>query len=404
MVFFNNMAHQDPLFHREGYAAQMAEQLLNPGPLDESARSGVFLSGIRRVGKTTFLRQDLIPALESRGALVIYVDLWADRTKNPATLVHEAVRHTLLQLQTPGSSLLQRLKGLTIGAGGLSLGLQLDKLGEPGGTTLAQAFDTLVEKAGTHVVVIIDEVQQALGTEEGQSLLHALKASRDAVNAKPGTPGRFFFIGTGSHRSLLAEMTTRRSQPFAGALSASYQVLGKDFVQWQLERIGTQSRAVLPSLDAAWAGFQTLGHRPEELLKALRQLQQVSGTDTDTAWQIICSTLAGAVADTDLKAVEDLGELGKAVFERIAAGGDQGISGVFGAESLAFYAQRIGSPVDASQVQKVVDKMVGAHLVIRPSHGVYTIADPFVRQVWRDKLALLPPPTTPAAAGEGRRR
>jgi hypothetical protein len=385
------MNRNNDLFHREAYARQMAEQLLNPGPLDESVRSGVFLSGIRRVGKTTFLRQDLIPALETRGALVIYADLWADRSKNPSALVHEAVRHTLLQLQTPGSSLLGRLRSLQLGAGGISLGFELDKLGEPGGTTLAQAFEALVNRAGTDVVLIIDEVQQTLGTEEGQSLLHALKAARDAVNARPSSPGRFLFIGTGSHKSLLAEMTTRRAQPFAGALSASYQVLGRDFVQWQLDRVGAQPGVTLPSLDAAWEGFQALGHRPEELLKALRQLQQVSGTNPDTAWHIICSTLAGAAADADLKAIDDLGELGKAVFERIAAGGDQGVSGVFGAESLAFYGQRIGSPVDASQVQKVVDKMVGAHLIIRPSHGVYTVADPFVRQVWRDKLALLPP-------------
>ena len=95
----------------------------------------------------------------------------------------------------------------------------------------------------------------------------------------------------------------------AGALSASYQVLGKDFVQWQLERIGAQPGLTLPSLDAAWEGFQTLGHRPEELLKALRQLQQARGTDADTAWRIICATLAGAAADADLKAFDDLGEL-----------------------------------------------------------------------------------------------
>lgn len=381
----------DSLFHRETYASQMAEQLLNPGPLDQSTRSGVFLSGIRRVGKTTFLRQDLIPALEARGALVIYVDLWADPGKSPSALVNEAVRQTLGQLQTPGSALLKRLRSLRLGAAGLSLDLELDRIGEPGGSTLAQTFEALVEKTKTNVVLIVDEVQQTLGTDEGQSLLHALKAARDAVNAKPGTPGRFLFIGTGSHKSLLAEMTTRRSQPFAGALSASYQVLGKDFVKWQLERVGAQPGLSLPSLDAAWEGFQTLGHRPEELLKALRQLQQVGGTDTDTAWRIICATLAGAAADADLKAFDDLGELGKAVFERIASGGEQGISGLFGAESLAFYSQRIGSPVDASQVQKIVDKMVGAQLIIRPSHGVYTIADPFVRQVWREKLALLAP-------------
>lgn len=50
------MGQRDGLFHRDTYASQMAEQLLKPGPLDESTRSGVFLSGIRRVGKTTFLR------------------------------------------------------------------------------------------------------------------------------------------------------------------------------------------------------------------------------------------------------------------------------------------------------------------------------------------------------------
>ena len=382
----------DPLFHRETYASQMAEQLLNPGPLDESTRSGVFLSGIRRVGKTTFLRQDLIPALEARGALVIYVDLWADPSKNPSALVHEAVHHTLQQLQTPGSALLRRLRALRLGAAGINLDIELDRIGEPGGATLAQTFEALVAKTKTNVVLIVDEVQQTLGTDEGQALLHALKAARDAVNARPGAPGRFLFIGTGSHKSLLAEMTSRRHQPFAGALSASYQVLGQDFVQWQLARLAAQPGLTLPSLEAAWAGFQTLGHRPEELLKALRQLQQARGTDPDTAWHIICSTLAGAAADADLKAFDDLGELGKAVFERIAAGGDTGVSGLFGADSLAFYRQRIGSAVDASQVQKIVDKMVGAQLIIRPSHGVYTIADPFVRKVWQERQALLAPP------------
>ena len=82
----------EPVYHRPDYAAAMADQLLRPNALQLQVRSGVFLSGIRRTGKTTFLRQDLIPALEARGALVIYVDLWADRSKSPAALVHDAVR------------------------------------------------------------------------------------------------------------------------------------------------------------------------------------------------------------------------------------------------------------------------------------------------------------------------
>ena len=47
------MLSNDNVFHRPKYAEEMAEQLLHPTALQLSVRSGVFLSGIRRVGKTT---------------------------------------------------------------------------------------------------------------------------------------------------------------------------------------------------------------------------------------------------------------------------------------------------------------------------------------------------------------
>lgn len=386
------------VFHRKDYADLMADQLLNPTALHTNVRSGVFLSGIRRVGKTTFLRQDLVPALEARGALVIYVDLWADRTKSPSVLVHEAVRETLQQLKTPGSALLQRFKGLNLGAAGFSFGFQVESVGSKGGVTLAQAFEELVSKARLDVVLIVDEVQQATGSEEGHSLLHALKAARDAVNSKPGMPGHFLFLGTGSHKSLITDMATRRSQPFTGALATPYEVLGRDFVAWQLERIGATPGLVLPSVDVAWEGFQTMGHRPEELLKALVQLQ-TAAIPADQAFPIICATLAGAAADVELRAIDEFGELGKAIFARIAAGKEDGVSGLFGAEALAEYAQRTQGPVEAPQVQNLADKMIAANLIARPGHGVYTVADPFVRKVWLDRAALLLDSPVHAAAG-----
>ena len=63
------------IYRRPALADQMARQLLHPGVLDEGLRSGLFLSGLRRTGKTTFLINDLVPALEADGAIVIYVDL-----------------------------------------------------------------------------------------------------------------------------------------------------------------------------------------------------------------------------------------------------------------------------------------------------------------------------------------
>ncbi len=387
------MSPLDDVFHRNDYAQQMAEQLLKPSPLQRNVRSGVFLTGIRRVGKTTFLRQDLVPALEARGALVIYVDLWADRTKSPAALVHEAVRETLRALQTPGSGPLQRLKGLNLGAAGLTFGFQLDSVGVSGGATLAQAFEELVTKAKVDVVLIVDEVQQAMNSEEGYNLLHALKAARDAVNAKPDTSGYFLFLGTGSHKSLVTDMTTRRAQPFTGAVAAAYDLLGKDFVQWQLARVAATPGVKLPSLEQAWRGFQVVGNRPEELLKALVQLQSAQ-TNADQAFPIICATLATAAADVELRAIEEFGELGKAIFARIAAGKEEGESGLFSAEALVYYAERTGAAVEATQVQNLADKMIAANLISRPGHGVYAVADPFVRKVWLDRVALAMPGAT----------
>lgn len=375
------------LFHRSEYGEDMARQLLRPSGLQLQVRSGVFLSGIRRIGKTTFLKQDLIPALESMGALVIYVDLWVDRSKNPASLVHEAVRTTLSQLTTPGTGLLSRFKGLNIGAAGLTFGFQLDTVGKAEGTTLAQVFTELVDKIKTDVVLIIDEVQQALGTEDGTNLLFALKAARDAVNTRPGTAGHLLFVGTGSHKSLLADMATRRSQPFAGAVSTSYEPLGVEFVEWKKHQLAQVPSVKLPSQDVMLQGFLAMGQRPEELQNALIQLQSRS-EDPDVAFPIICATLASSAAELEIATVESLGTLASVIFDRIVHGNEDGESRLFSSEAVANYSEQIGITVDTTQVQNMVDRMIAANLIHRRSHGVYAVADPFVGQAWRQRKAM----------------
>lgn len=383
------MATNDAVFHRPDYAAELSRQLIHPGVLEEGVRSGVFLSGIRRVGKTTFVRQDLIPALEAKGAVVIYVDLWTDVSKSPATLVYDAVKTAMAKFQNPEPGFLKRFKGANVGAAGFSFGFQLDSVGAPGGTPLAQAIEELVTAVDADVVLIVDEVQSALQSEDGRGLLHALKAARDAVNTKAGTQRHFLFLGTGSHKSLVTDLATRRSLPFTGAVQATYQVLGEDFVQWQLQRVGATSGAKVPSLAAASAGFKAMGSRPEELLKALRQLQGVVGTPADQAFGIICQTLACAAADVELRAIEDFGALGQAIFGRIAEGDADGVSGIFSEPALADYSRQTATDVEAGQVQGVADKMVAANLIARPAHGRYAVVDPFVREVWRSRSALL---------------
>jgi hypothetical protein len=380
------------IYLRPQLAADMARQLLHPGVLDTGLRSGLFLSGLRRTGKTTFLLNDLIPALEQGGALVIYVDLWSDTQTSPATLVHAAIKKTLTELASPGSTILGKFKrfgAVDLGAFCFKFGFKLDALGSEGGPTLAEALREVVDQAKTDVVLIIDEVQQAITSEEGNQLLLALKAARDAINPRPDTPGHFLFIGTGSHRALVSELTARRNQAFAGATSIEYPVLGKDYVSHLLDRLKHEGLGPLPSLAVAVQAFRTLGNRPEEMLKALRQLLFAlpPGLDADAHIPTIANTLRSTAADIELLKVEQLGPLASAIFEKIAlSNGDA--RGLFSAEAATDYSAAIGHEVKVEEVQPLVNELLAANLVMRRGHGLYGITDPFVQEIWRERHTL----------------
>lgn len=379
------------IFQRPALADSITNQLINPCVLDEGLRSGLFMYGLRRTGKTTFLRNDLIPALEAAGALVIYVDLWSNTLANPATLVHNAICKTLEDLQTPGSSALEILKrvgNLDVGAAGFKFGFKLDSIGNTDGPTLAQALTKVVDQAKTNLVLIIDEVQHAISSDDGNQLLLALKAARDAINPRPNTPGYFLFIGTGSHRAQVSELTAKRNHTFSGATSAAYPLLKGDYVEFLLNRLAlTVKREKLPSLNAAIEAFNTLGNRPEEMLKALRQLLQQEG-DPDIFLPVTASTLRSTAASIELKKVEQLGSLALAIFNKIASTeGDA--RGIFLTDAAAEYSKSVGREVRVEEIQPVVIALVAENIIMRRGHGIYAITDQFVQEIWLDERALI---------------
>ncbi len=312
------------IYQRPELARQMARQLLQPGVLDEGLRSGLFLSGLRRTGKTTFLLNDLIPALEDLGAIVIYVNLRSDTQRGPAKLILDAVRKSLDELQSPSSRAIRKLKrlaGADISAFGLKFSFKLDALGDADGATLAQALREVIEQAQASLVLVVDEVQQTMTSNEGNQMLLALRSARDAINSRPDTPGHFLFVGTGSHRALVGELTARRNQAFAGATSVAYPVLDKEYIDNLLARLSAEGFTSLPSPAVAMQAFQALGNRPEEMIRALRQLHfhLPAGSNPDEHLPVIANTLRSAAADVELMKVEQLGGLATAIFDRIAA-------------------------------------------------------------------------------------
>lgn len=379
------------IFQRPQLAHTMAQRLLHPGVLDEGLRSGLFISGLRRQGKTTFLLNDLIPELEQQGAIVIYVDLWSNTKASPESLVLDKIRATLAELQNPASQLMDRLKrvvGIDVGVLSFKFGFKLDALGKEGGATLAEALQQVVDQGRRDVVLVVDEVQQAITTDDGRRMLEGLKAARDAINPRPNTPGHFIMIGTGSHRAMVAELTTRRSHAFEGATSLAYPVLGEDYVAHLLARIRQENgQAPLPSLAVANQAFATLGHRPEELRKALRAmyLSIQDGTQApDAVLPIVARTLRLEAAEIEFRKIEDMGVLAAVLFDRIACGVDEG-KGLFSADALGQYKQALGRDVSTDEVQRVVNDLMAENLVMRSARGRYVLTDPFVSDAWVER-------------------
>lgn len=378
-------------FHRPAVAADMAQQLLHPkGLTKNNIRSGLFLGGLRRIGKTTFLRGDLIPALEANGAIVVYVDLWSNTAAKPTDLLLAAVRKTLQELERPDSKALgvvKRLKGLDVGAAGFKFGFSLAELGKAEGNTLAGAFAELVSKAKTDVVVIIDEIQHALNTDDGSNMLLALKAARDEVNTQPNTPGHFLFIGTGSHRARVRELTIKGKQAFNGAMSEDFPLLDKDFVEWLLKEAELDQRE--PSLDVTFECFTRLGRRPEDLTKALVALKNMpifSNADQDL--RAISEGVRQSTAAVELARVEDLGPLAQAVFNYVCDAGGHDVKKLFSGATLEAYGAALGRPVAAEEVQKVAVQLLDENILARDGHGIYGVSDPFVIEAYRGRASI----------------
>lgn len=377
-------------FHRPALALSMAEQLLKPKGLQVSVRSGLFLGGLRRIGKTTFLRGDLVPALESLGAIVVYVDLWSNTNAKPSDLLLLEVRKKLAELQQGQSAalgLLKRVKGLDLGAAGFKFGFSLNDVGTPNGATLAQVFQELVDQGQTDVVVIVDEVQHAMGSEDGNSLLLALKAARDAINTRPSTPGHFLFLGTGSHRARVRELTIKGNQAFNGALSQDFPVLDEDFVAWLLAESDLGARS--PSLAAAFDSFQRLGRRPEELMKALLALQAMAvGQDPDADLRAITEAVRQSAAVQDLARLDQLGLVAQMVFARVVREGGSGVRGLFSEASLEEYSASLGRRVGLEEIQPATSALLDANLLARDGHGIYGISDPFVGEAFLSRQTV----------------
>jgi len=377
------------IFHRVALADDLAARLL-AAPSTSASGSGLFLAAPRRTGKSTFLREDLRPALERRGATVIYADLWADRTADPGTVIVAAIRAALAQ-RAGVVARLARSSGLDrVTVGGLAFGL--DRVGLGQGVSLSTALAALSDEARAMTVLIVDEAQHAITSDAGADALFALKAARDELNSSAHHGLRV--VATGSNRDKLAMLRNSKDQAFFGAPLVNFPPLGPDYIAWFIGQLPFG-----PELDAVqvhqW--FTEAVHRPEILGGAvdalLFDLDARPGQFAQRLHQLVQAQVQASNAEA-LRVVHSLTPLQSAVLRVLAAAGAD--YAPFEAQTMARYRQTLatiapGATVEpeTNNVQQALVALQDKALVWKAARGVYALEDSFLADLMR-QAGMLP--------------
>ncbi len=246
-----------------------------------NATSGLFLAGPRRVGKSTFLKDNLIPEAKKRDWITVYVDLWANKNADPATLITEAIKASIASHKNKLAKLTQNIKFDKISIMG-ALALDFSKPGLPDTMTLTDALRLLGKMTGKPILLVIDEAQHALSTKEGLNAMFALKSARDQINTNHEKT-QLMLVFTGSNRDKLAQLVVKKDQPFFGSEVTAFPLLGKAytdaFTQWVNKSLAKNNQFTEASM---WQAFQLVGHRPE-ILRHLVAQAALGGEASDFA-------------------------------------------------------------------------------------------------------------------------
>jgi len=380
------------IFHRTQLAADLAGKIILTVPGSASS-SGLFLAAPRRTGKSTFLREDLRPQLEAKGALVVYVDLWADRRADPGRVIVSAIRAELAKHEGIVARLARRSGMEKVTVAGTSF--SLERVGLGGDVSLSDALAALSDETGKMIVLVIDEAQHAITSDGGAEAMFALKAARDELNSNRHKGLRV--VATGSNQDKLAMLRSSRDQAFFGAPLVKFPPLGRDYVQWFCENAHLASPL---DPEAVYDLFVRASYRPEALgaaADALRfDFELQANTVAARFGQEVDAQIEASNLET-LRVVHSLTPLQSAVLRVLAAQGPR--YAPFEAQTINAYKQVMGvlapgSSVDpeVSNVQQALAALQEKSIVWKEARGVYALEESALADLLAQEGMLGPVP------------
>ncbi|MBS76811.1 ATP-binding protein [Variovorax sp.] len=373
----------DTVFHRTQLADRMAQGVM-ASAVGSAAASGLFLAAPRRTGKSTFVREDLRPALQNRGATVLYVDLWANRKADPGAVIVGAVRAELARHEGVVARLARSAGMEKVTVGGVAF--SLDRVGLGKEISLSAALAALSDETRQPIVLLIDEAQHAIATEGGYDALFALKAARDELNSSEHHGLRI--VATGSNRDKLAMLRNSKDQAFFGAPLVAFPPLDADYIQWFCKGVGLAGPL---DPDAVTKLFERAGHRPEILGAAADSIRfdfNIAPADAAAAFAQAVDEQIEEVDLQTLRVIQALTPLQSAVLRVLAREGEK--YAPFEAGTMERYRAMLAALApgetmvpEVSNVQAALGALQDKSLVWKEKRGVYSLEESMTAELMR---------------------
>ena len=339
-----------------------------------NAVSGLFLAGPRRVGKSTFLIEDLIPEARSRTWFTVYVDLWSNKLVDPALLVTEAIKTSIASHQGKFNTLARQIHLQKINILG-TFELDFSKPGLPEQVTLTHLLKHFIEITGKPVLLLVDEAQHALTTVQGVNAMFSLKSARDQINTSHKAPDLMLAF-TGSNRDKLAQLVVKKDQPFFGSEITAFPLLNREYTDFFTDKVN-QALALTNQFNknTVWEAFQLIGHRPE-ILRQIMGRAAISN-DASSLSELLkqdASIWHGQIWDEFENDFNALAPLYRAILTLLIEKGRAWSP--FSEESLQYYKKLIDQPILAiSTVQTAIQSLREQGFIWQSSRGAYALED-----------------------------
>ncbi len=247
------------------------------------------LFGRRRIGKTEFLLQDLVPLAQQKNTATLYCSLWENKDSPQSSLVQALLEATK---GTPSGSMKGRLQ--------LSLPdmaeaeIEVERAQHPKAastqelTQLTTSWREWLKQLGTKpALVIFDEIQHLAISARFATLAATLRTLLDMAPANV----RVVFTGS-SHADLHRLFTNNKAPFFQFADIVPFQPMSHDFVQ-HLEGIFQRITSLVLPPDALGNLFELSGRNAHVIAGLTQRLVIFRTTDVEGMWRDIAENLIG---------------------------------------------------------------------------------------------------------------